>query len=43
MRGRTRIARINTNEGIVVVERYEIAMTGGLSLPVVRMTKGIKK
>jgi GNAT superfamily N-acetyltransferase len=23
----------------VVVERYEIAMTGGLSLPVVRMTK----
>lgn len=28
--------------GYVVVERYEIAMAGGLGLPVVRMTKGVK-
>jgi GNAT superfamily N-acetyltransferase len=28
--------------GYVVVERYEIAMTGGLSLPVVRMTRNME-
>ena len=27
--------------GYAVIERYEIAMTGGLSLPVVRMTKSL--
>ena len=28
--------------GCAVVERYEIAMAGGLSLPVVRMTKRVE-
>jgi len=31
-----------TSFGYAVVERYEITMTGGLSLPVVRMTRSIK-
>lgn len=29
--------------GYAVVERYEIAMAGGLSLPVVRMTKSVRR
>ncbi len=32
-----------TSFGYSVVERFEIAMAGGLSLPVVRMNKGLER